>query len=100
MNAVRHEIILLGNDAHGSGTVGLDRRAEIALDEFALQMKGRRVDDFDIAGWVQPIDDAGHDNDRHHDDEHRRHDLEPKVLGASDDLLRNDTVWRRSMQLI
>ena len=71
--------------AEPSGSIG---RAEIALDEFALEMKGRRIDDFDIAGWVQPIDDAGRDNDRHHDDEHRRHDHEPKSLGPSDDLLR------------
>jgi len=49
LNAGRHELILLSNDPYGDGTIGLDGGAEIALDEFALQMQGRGIDDFDIA---------------------------------------------------
>ena len=38
-DAMRHEIILLGNQPHRGGAVGLDRRAEIALDELAAEMQ-------------------------------------------------------------
>jgi len=62
-NAERHEIILLGDDPHRDRTVGLDSGAEIALDKLAMEMKGLRLDDFDIAGRVQRTDDAGRHND-------------------------------------
>ena len=49
LNAWGHEFILLSNDPNRDGTVWLDGGSEIALDEFALQMQGRWIDDFDIA---------------------------------------------------
>ena len=50
LNTARHEIVLLGDQSHGDGSVGLDGGAEIALDEFTLQMERCRIGDFDIAG--------------------------------------------------
>src|SRR6202166_5168953 len=49
LNAMGHEFILLGNDSHRDGPIGLDGGAEIALDEFALEMQRHRIDDFGIA---------------------------------------------------
>ncbi len=99
-NAMRHEIILLANEPHRGRAVGLDRGAEIAFDELAAEMQGQRLDDLDIAGRVQRAGDAGYDDDRHHDGEHRRHDHHPAILGAGDDLFRNDAVRERSLQRI
>ena len=58
-DAMRHEIILLGDEPHRGRAVGLDRRAKIALDELAAEMQSQRVDDLDIAGRVQRAGDAG-----------------------------------------
>ena len=64
LNAARHKVVLLGDEPHRDGTVRLDGGAEIAFDKLALEMEGCRVDDLDIAGRVQPIDDTGRDDDR------------------------------------
>ncbi len=99
-NAAWHELVLLGDDPHHDGTIGLDGAAEIALDKLAMEMERLRVDDLDIAGWMQRPVDAGRDNDRHHDGEHDRHDQEPALLGAGDDLRRDDAVRQRPKQRI
>src|SRR6266404_2855649 len=92
LNAMRHEFILFGNDPHRDGSIGLDGGAEIALDEFPLEMKSRRIDDLDIAGRVHRTHDAGQNHDCHHDKEHRRHYHDPAPLSAGDDLFRDDAV--------
>ena len=100
LNAVGHEIVLRGYETDSDRPVGLGGRAEIALDEFALQMQGCRVNEFDIAGRVQSSHDAGHNDDRHHDEEHSHHNYEPAILHARDDIFRDDTVRQRRRQLI
>ena len=99
-DAMRHEIILLGNEPHSGGAVGLDRRAEIALDELATEMQGQGLDDLDIAGGVQCTGDAGYDHNRHHDGEHRPHEHDPAALGTGDDTFGNDAVGERVLQRI
>ena len=61
-------------------------------------MQRQRLDDLDIARRMQRTGDAGHDNDRHHDGEHRRHDHDPAVLGTGDDLFRDDAVREWALQ--
>jgi hypothetical protein len=97
---MRHEIILLANQSHRCGAVGLDCGAEIAFDELAAEMERQRLDDLDIARRVQRAGDAGYNDDRHHDGEHRRHDHDPAALGAGNDRFRNDAVRERSLQRI
>jgi hypothetical protein len=92
IDAVGHEIVLGGYEAHGDRPVGLGGGAEIALDEFALQMQGCRVNEFDIAGRVQGSHDAGHNDDRQHDEEHSHHNYEPAVLSARDNIFWDDAV--------
>jgi len=100
LNAARHEIVLLGNETHGDRAVGLDGRAEIAFDEFTLQMQCGGVDDLDIAGRVHRTDDAGDDDDCQHDEEHRRHENEPALLGSGHNLRGDDAVRQRAIQRI
>ena len=47
-DAGRNERVLLRNDAHNHGAVGLNRRAKVLLDEFAGKMQAAGVDRFDI----------------------------------------------------
>ena len=74
----------------GAGPAGLDRRAEIAFGEFALQMQRYRIDRLDIAWRVERVSDVGDNDDDHHHGEHPEHDDEPTPLGAIDLVLRND----------
>ena len=99
-DTMRHKIILLANQPHCGGAVGLDRGAEVALDELAAEMQGQRLDDFDIAGRVQRAADACYNDDRHHDGEHQRHDHGPVALGADYDRFRNDAIGERALQWI
>jgi len=94
-DAVRHEIILLGDHAHCRRAVGLDRGAEIAFDELTGEMQRLRLDDLDIARGMQSAGDPGNDDHRHHDGQHPRHQDYPALLRAVYDLLRDDAVRKR-----
>ena len=83
-DAFRREGVLLADGAHGDGAVGLDRAAQIAIDELAREMEGARIDGLDEAlrqgGLLQPGEDGhGHEQD-HEDDRVYR----PAVLDALD----------------
>ena len=83
-DALRREGVLLADRTHGDGAVGLERAAQIALDEFPAEMQRPRVDGLDAAlrhgGLLQPGED-GHDHEQH--EEHNR-DTRPAVLDALD----------------
>lgn len=100
LNATWHKIILLSDDPHRDGTVGLDSRAQIAFDKLAIQMKGLRFDDLDIAGRMQRADDSGYHNDSHHEAKHCGHGHEPALLRPGDNFPGNDAVRRHSIQRI
>jgi len=69
-DAMRYKVVLLGNEPHGGGAVGLDGRPQITLDELALKVKRPGIDDFDVARRVQSVGDSGSDDHHHHNDEH------------------------------
>src|SRR5271163_4446129 len=98
--ALRNEHVLFGDNADGDRAIRLDGGAEVAFDEFALEVQGSRVDGFHIAQGMQHLRDTGeHDNCQHHA-EHARRAKEPAALRLVDDSFRYESGCIFVIQLV
>jgi hypothetical protein len=84
-DALRHERILLRDQAHRHLAVGIDRGAEVALDELARQVQRLRVDDLDSRRRHRRPVQAGEHHHRDQRDDDDAHEDGPAPLGRDGD---------------